>query len=186
MLECEYNVYVLKPNKLNRNTIRMKHSLSGSILMRAKGTESYFNWAKGVHMLPRSYSSLTSQCEDWRMNIILFHFHLKWGSTYCIFFYSKLVNKGPLNYSFCNRLLNLTVFKCFGRSVSDFSQQSLKHKGLEWVIQMARVLMAIFFKGDFFSLLVFCPFLSIFFYCFSSLQETHLATSQGQITDDIC
>lgn len=105
-------------------------------------------------------------------------------------FILKLVNKGPLaqilNYSFCKRLLNLAVFKCSGRSVSDFSRRSLNHKGLEWVIQMARVLMAIFFKGDLFSLLVFSSFLSIFFLLFFfPARETQLATSQGQITDDM-
>lgn len=118
----------------------------------------------------------------WGMNIILFHFHFKWGSTYCMFhFFSKLVNKGPLakilNYSFCKRLLNLAVFKYSGWSVSDFSRRSLNHKGLEWVIQMARVLMAIFFKGDLFSLLVFLSFLSIFLLFFFPARETQLATS---------
>lgn len=121
-------------------------------------------------LFSRSFSSLISQCGKRRTNIILFH--LKWGSTYFFFFflsYPKLVNKMPLaktlNYSFCKRLLNLAVFKCSGRSVSDFSRRSLNHKGLEWVTQMARVLMAIFFKGDLFSpLAFFCPFHSEFFF----------------------
>lgn len=108
------------------------------------------------------------------------------------FFDSKLVKKRPLaktlNFSFCKRLLNLAVFKCSGWSVFDFSRRSLNHKGLEWVIQMAQVLMAIFFKGDLFSPLAFLSFplkFFIVFFFFFSLQERQLATSQGQITDDM-
>lgn len=91
------------------------------------------------------------------------------------FFDSELVKKKTLNFSFCKRLLNLAVFKCSGRSVFDFSRRSLNHKGLEWVIQMARVLMAIFFKGDLFSPLAFLSFplnFFIVFFFFFSARET--------------
>jgi len=38
-------------------------------------------------MLAHPYSSLTSQCKDRRTNIILFHFHLKRGSTFTFFWF---------------------------------------------------------------------------------------------------
>lgn len=114
------------------------------------------------------FSYVTMRGKKTEHHFIPFPFEMRFYLLH--FFYSKLVNKEPLaktlNYSFCKRLLNLAVFKCSGRSVSDFSRRSLNHKGLEWVIQMARVLMAIFFKGDLFSLLAFLPFLSIFFIVF--------------------
>lgn len=90
-----------------------------------------------------------------------------------------------LNFSFCKRLLNLAVFKCSGRSVFDFSRRSLNHKGLEWVIQMARVLMAIFFKGDLFSPLAFLSFPLNFFFVFLYSNFFRYSKLLHKVTDDM-